>query len=110
LIPRSGLCLYGGLLLSYAWRTSSQRESLPRACSETRDCTCLLPLFVFRRHPEAKLKDPLMQSAMQMFVARFASKDPRIGGGTNAGVLQLRFRMTTKNKCNNKYADPLDTR
>ena len=58
-----------------------------------------------------------MQSAMQMFVARFASKDPRIRGGTdakrtpniggvsfyvwggmNAGVLQLRFRMTTKNK------------
>ena len=58
-----------------------------------------------------------MQSAMQMFVARFASKDPRICGGTdakritnidgaslcvcdgmNAGVLQLRFRMTAKNK------------
>jgi hypothetical protein len=58
-----------------------------------------------------------MQSAMQMFVARFASKDPRIRGGTdakrstnigrvslcgcggtNAGVLQLRFRMTAKNK------------
>jgi hypothetical protein len=37
-----------------------------------------------------------MQSAMQMFVARFASKDPRIGGGKNAGVLQLRFRMTAK--------------
>ena len=51
-----------------------------------------------------------MQSAMQMFVARFASKDPRICGGTdpkritiiggislcvcggtNAGVLRLRF-------------------
>ena len=61
-------------------------------------------------------KDPLMQSAMQMFVARFVSKDPRIRGGTdarrttnidrvsfsvsgstNSGVLQLRFRMTAKN-------------
>ena len=58
-----------------------------------------------------------MQSAMQMFVERFASKDPRIwggtdakritniggvslcvGGGNNAGVLQLRFRMTAKNR------------
>ena len=58
-----------------------------------------------------------MQSEMQMFVARFASKDPRIvatpdakRGKTsacgalcvcaarNAGVLQLRFRMTAKNK------------
>jgi len=39
-----------------------------------------------------------MQSAMQMFVARFASKDPRIGVSTDAGVLQLRFRMTAKNK------------
>ena len=63
-----------------------------------------------------------MQSAMQMPVARFASKDPRIlhkhnclwcawhlesrvGVDTNAlvaaqnaGVLQLRFRMTAKNK------------
>ena len=62
-------------------------------------------------------KDPLMQSAMQTFVARFASGDPRICGGTdakgitsidrvsicvcgssNSGVLQLRFRMTAKNK------------
>ena len=45
-----------------------------------------------------------MQSAMQMFVARFASKYPRIRATTgasvvlqNAGVLQLRFRMTAKN-------------
>ncbi len=29
-------------------------------------------------------KDPLMQSAMQMFVARFASKDPRIRATTDA--------------------------
>ena len=39
-----------------------------------------------------------MQSAMEIFVARFASKDPRIGGCDDAGVLQLRFRMTTKNR------------
>ena len=59
-----------------------------------------------------------MQSAMQIFVARFASKDPRICGDTdakritnigcvslcicgdtNAGVLRLRLRMTTKSGC-----------
>jgi hypothetical protein len=39
-----------------------------------------------------------MQSAMQMFVARFASKDPRIFATTDTGGLQLRFRMTAKNK------------
>jgi hypothetical protein len=58
-----------------------------------------------------------MQSATQMFVARFASGDPRICGGTdakritniggvslcvcggtNAGGLRLRLRMTAKNK------------
>jgi hypothetical protein len=46
-----------------------------------------------------------MQSAMRMFVARFASKDPRIRGGTNAGVLQLRFRMTAKSKSKSKSKD-----
>ena len=39
-----------------------------------------------------------MLSAMQTFVTRFASQDLRIRAATNAGVLQLRFRMTTKNK------------
>jgi len=41
-----------------------------------------LPLPVFRRHPEAKLKDPRISSVV----------------APNSGVLRLRLRMTTKNK------------
>ena len=43
-----------------------------------------------------------MQSAMQMFVARFASKDPRISDGidakrtTNTGCVSFRVRGSTK--------------
>jgi hypothetical protein len=53
-----------------------------------------------------------MQSVMQTFVARFASKDPELSIGTitsvaplNSGVLQLRFRMTAKNKQRRKTSN-----
>jgi hypothetical protein len=38
----------------------------------------VMSLLVFRRHPEPKANHPQRQSAMQMFVARFASKDPAL--------------------------------
>ncbi|HEY1741896.1 MAG TPA: hypothetical protein VGG18_01930 [Granulicella sp.] len=54
---------------------------------------------VFRRHPEAKLKDPRIGGGTQ------AKRNANTGivslcvrGGTDAGVLRLRLRMTAKNK------------
>jgi hypothetical protein len=63
----------------------------------------VLPLFVFRRHPEPSAKDPRIlhdatgaNSAHQP--STFVWAPPSGCATTNAGVLQLRFRMTTKNK------------
>ncbi|AEU35574.1 hypothetical protein AciX8_1230 [Granulicella mallensis MP5ACTX8] len=49
----------------------------------------VLSLFVFRHHPEPSAKAPRIRGAMD------APVTPQ-----NAGVLQLRFRMTTKDKGN----------
>ena len=44
------------------------------------------------------LRHAAVEYQWRTFVPRFASAGPCIHAATNAGVLQLRFRMTTKNK------------
>jgi hypothetical protein len=59
----------------------------------------LLPLFVFRRHPEPTAKDHrICCGTDEKRITSTGRISLCVCGGKNAGVLQLRFRMTAKNK------------
>jgi hypothetical protein len=58
-----------------------------------------VPLPVFRRHPEPTAKDPRIGGGKDAKrIIDIGGVSLCVCGGKNAGVLQLRFRMTTKNK------------
>jgi hypothetical protein len=78
-------------------------DAVAVACSSSVSMVSILPLFVFRRHPEPSAKDPrILHDVTGANIAHqprtFVWAPPSGCATANAEVLQLRFRMTTKNK------------